>query len=364
MNVEWAIAIALGGAFLISALASPIFAAVARKVGMVDIPAAHKAHAKVTPLLGGSGIFLAVAVCVLLAAGLVARWVDSPPGWMAESLAIHLDGAAGRLPMALGILAVAALLHVMGLIDDARALGPWIKLLVQVVAAGFTSWVLGVRVMTFAGPTLRLIVSTLWLVVIINAMNFLDNMDGLSTGVAAIISAVLLIAAMQMQQVFVAAWLGVLLGALLGFLPQNFPPARMFMGDAGSLVVGYLLAVASCLTTYATPGTEHYLYGVLVPPILLAVPLYDTASVMIIRIRAGVNPMVGDRRHFSHRLVQRGMSTPKAVLTIYLCTLATAVGALLLPHVSSLLGAALVFGQTLSILGVIALLESGGRRDG
>lgn len=361
MSVGWAIAFALAGAFGISAISAPLLGLLARKIGMVDVPRAHKAHARITPLLGGSAIFLGVAIPVLVAGALVAGWQGGgAPGWLSPGLAVHLDGAAGKLPTALGILAVAAGLHAMGLVDDARALGPWVKLGVQVVAALVTAWALEVRVLTFAGPAISIAVSTVWLVVILNAMNFLDNMDGLSAGVAAIIAAALLLAAMQMGQVFVAAWLAVLLGALLGFLPQNVPPARMFMGDAGSLVIGYLLGVLSCLTTYAGSGASHFLYGVFVPPILLAVPLYDTASVMLLRIRAGQNPMVGDRRHFSHRLRRRGMSTRKAVGTIYLCTLATAMGAMLLPHVASPLGAVLVFAQTLAILGVIALLESGG----
>jgi UDP-GlcNAc:undecaprenyl-phosphate GlcNAc-1-phosphate transferase len=129
------------------------------------------------------------------------------------------------------------------------------------------------------------------------------------------------------------------------------------MGDAGSLLVGFLLGVVSCLTTYAQPDQQYYLYGVFVPLVVMAVPLYDMASVVCLRLRDHKSPMVGDRRHFSHRLMRRGMSVRTAVLTIYLCTGATAVAASLLPRVDTI-GAVLIFAQTMAILLIIALLES------
>jgi UDP-GlcNAc:undecaprenyl-phosphate GlcNAc-1-phosphate transferase len=187
-------------------------------------------------------------------------------------------------------------------------------------------------------------------------------MDGLSAGVAAICAAALLGASASIGQLFVSGWLCVLLGALVGFLPYNFPPARMFMGDAGSLVIGFLLGVVSCLTTYVRPGQTYYLYGTFVPLVMMAVPLYDMVSVITLRLRDRRSPMVGDRRHFSHRLVRRGMSPRTAVLTIYLCTVATAIAASLLPHVDEA-GAVLVFAQTGAILLVMALLESADGRN-
>ena len=130
------------------------------------------------------------------------------------------------------------------------------------------------------------------------------------------------------------------------------------MGDAGSLVIGFLLGVASCLTTYVEikPGRTYDLYRAFVPLVLMAVPLYDMLSVITLRLRDRKSPMVGDRRHFSHRLIRRGMSPRAAVSTIYLCTAATAIAASLLPHVDNV-GAVLVFAQTGAILLVVALLE-------
>jgi UDP-GlcNAc:undecaprenyl-phosphate GlcNAc-1-phosphate transferase len=175
--------------------------------------------------------------------------------------------------------------------------------------------------------------------------------------VAIICAAALLGASASMGQLFVSGLLCLMIGAMAGFLPANFPPATIFLGDAGSLVIGFLLAVASCLTTYVTPGAASILYGAFVPLLALAIPLYDTASVIFIRISEGRNPMVGDRRHFSHRLLRRGMSVRTTVLTIYLCTAATAVAAVLLPRVDTV-GALLVFCQTGAILMILALLEA------
>lgn len=188
-------------------------------------------------------------------------------------------------------------------------------------------------------------------------------MDGLAAGVAAIAGVALLAASAGMGQVFVPAWLCVLVGALLGFLVHNFPPASIFMGDAGSLVVGYMLAVLSCLTTYTTGRQDavEILYGVLAPVLMMAIPLYDTLSVMVIRIAEGRNPMIGDNRHFSHRLQRRGMSKRRTVLTIYLCTASTAIAASLLPHVETALAAIMIVAQVVFILLIIALLESSDR---
>jgi len=346
-------------------LAVPLAVRVAHRLGMVDLPGRHKAHQRPTPMLGGCAIFAAVLMPSLLGLSLAAIWAaKGPPGWLPESVALHVPGAASRAPQAVGILACALLLHAVGLVDDRRQLGPWLKLAAQLVVCSAAVLLLGIRVLTAVGNWPSILLTILWLITITNAFNFLDNMDGLSAGVAAICCAGLLGAAAGMGQWFVSAWLCVLLGALLGFLPYNFPPARVFMGDAGSLVIGFLLGVASCLTTYVElgGGRRYELYRAFVPLVLMAVPLYDMVSVITLRLRDRRSPMVGDRRHFSHRLVRRGMSPRTAVSTIYLCTAATAIGASLLPHVDDV-GAVLVFAQTGAILLVVALLESADARS-
>jgi len=350
-------------AFVLSTLATPVARQLAERYRILDRPAKHKAHAKPTALLGGCAIFFAIAMPLVGSLALVRYWAATGiPDWLPGQLRVHVPGAAARAPQALGILIGAAVLHVLGLVDDRRHLGAWLKLVVHAAVAAAVVGLCNVRVLTVLGPTTSFILTVLWIVVITNAFNFLDNMDGLSVGVACICAAALFGGAAGMGQFFVSAWLCLLAGALLGFLPHNFPPARIFMGDGGSIVVGYLLAVLSCLTTYVRLDGPQALHGVFAPLVLMAVPLYDMISVIVIRVREGRNPMIGDTRHFSHRLVRRGMTTRRALLTIYLCTSATAIAATLLPHVANRLGAILVFLQSVIILMIVALLETDTRK--
>jgi UDP-GlcNAc:undecaprenyl-phosphate GlcNAc-1-phosphate transferase len=358
----WAALAALATAFLISALAVPMTQRLAVRFNMLDIPGRHKAHARPVPLLGGCAILAAVVLPMLLGLSLVRIWACSDsglPAWLPEEIKIHVSGAAAMAPGALVILAGAGILHVLGLLDDRKNLSPWLKLLSEIaLCTGLVLLVPRVRVLTAFGEPWSSILTVLWLVAITNAFNFLDNMDGLSAGVSAICAAALLGVSAHMGQVFVSAWLILLLGALAGFLPYNFAPASSFMGDAGSLVVGYFLAVVSCLVTYVPPGHTFYLYGVFIPLVVMALPIYDMVSVITLRLRERRNPMVGDRRHFSHRLVRRGMNVRTAVLTIYLCTGGTSIAATLLLQVDNF-GAILIFLQTVAILLIVAMLEMG-----
>jgi UDP-GlcNAc:undecaprenyl-phosphate GlcNAc-1-phosphate transferase len=148
-----------------------------------------------------------------------------------------------------------------------------------------------------------------------------------------------------------------LAGSLLGFLPYNFAPASIYMGDAGSMVIGYLLSVLTVLTTFYNPDLGLQPFGVFVPVVVLAVPLYDVCSVCWRRHQSRVSLFRGDNRHFSHRLTQRGMSVRMAVCTIYLATAATALSAIILPQARWPI-AVVVFAQCLCVVLIIAILES------
>jgi UDP-GlcNAc:undecaprenyl-phosphate GlcNAc-1-phosphate transferase len=191
-------------------------------------------------------------------------------------------------------------------------------------------------------------------------------MDGLSAGVATIaavlLAAVLLLAPNPVThgpQLFVAGFLLVLAGALAGFLVHNRPPARLFMGDAGSYFVGFCLGVATLLATFT--GGNLPRHAILAPLCVLAVPLYDTVSVVFIRLRAGRSPFAADKSHFSHRLVELGLTKTQAVLTIYLASATCGLGALLLYQVDSV-GAAVIGLVVVCMLSLIAILESTARR--
>ncbi len=175
-------------------------------------------------------------------------------------------------------------------------------------------------------------ITVLWIVGLTNSFNFLDNMDGLAAGVGLIAASLFVAAQVEVEGRFVPAVLLVLVGALGGFLVHNRHPARLFMGDAGSNFLGFLLGTLTVVGTFTRPAQGYSPYGVLTPLLVMAVPLYDTTSVILIRIREGRSPFEADRRHFSHRLVDRGLTPPLAVRTIYLVTLAGGLGALLLPR--------------------------------
>jgi UDP-GlcNAc:undecaprenyl-phosphate GlcNAc-1-phosphate transferase len=197
----------------------------------------------------------------------------------------------------------------------------------------------------------------------INSFNMLDNMDALSGGVATIAASFLAIMLLTspdpsggQPQIFVALMLFVMVGGLLGFLFHNWPPAKIFMGDAGSYFIGFWIAVATLLATYAgyQGKTPH---AVVAPLVVMAVPLYDMTSVIFIRLREGRSPFEADKRHFSHRLVDLGMTKKQAVLTIYLATATCSLSALLLPRVD-LAGAGIIVVSTGLILGLVTMLES------
>jgi len=344
----------------LTVLLVPVAGSLAVRFGWIARPAEARFHDRPVPLGGGVAMLLAIVMPCLLALALASVWAaeGGPPAWLPGAVEVHVTGAAGRAEMALWILAGAAALCGVGLIDDRRGLRPTIKLAVQVAIAGAVVAAAPLKVLTAAGEPWSTLLSVGWIVVIVNAMNFMDNMDGLAAGVTLLCACALLAAAASVGQLFVAGWLCLLIGATAGFLVFNFPPARIFMGDAGSMMLGYFLAVGSMLTTYYDPAlVGSRMYGVLAPMAALAVPLYDLLSVLSIRLRERRPLMVGDTRHFSHRLVARGMSVRAAVLTVYLCTAVTGIAAALLGHVGEW-AAWMLAGQTLGVLGIIALLES------
>ncbi len=205
-------------------------------------------------------------------------------------------------------------------------------------------------------------VSILWILVLTNALNFLDNMDALSAGIGVIAS--LVFTAIMIELVGTPVWnvaflLTVLAGALTGFLVWNRPPASIFMGDCGSNVIGFLLATLTIVGTfYDRSGSRHVM---LAPLCVLAVPLYDFSTVILIRLSQGRSPFHGDKSHFSHRLVELGLRPASAVLTIHLTTMMTGLAGLLLYKVEDWSGAMLVIGLVICTLAIVAILETVGR---
>jgi UDP-GlcNAc:undecaprenyl-phosphate GlcNAc-1-phosphate transferase len=367
--VNWLVVGALLPSLLVAWSAGYVVRWKAARWGFLDRPGGHKGHQRATPLGGGLAIWLAVVG--VFAVGQLVLWgldrgilsVDAMP----TVVQTHWQGLLFRSAKLWTLLAAASVMMALGLVDDLRGL-PWqLRLAVQVLVAVVVVCQ-GWRLALFLDlPWLTGLLSVLWIVGLTNTFNMLDNMDGLAAGVAAIaalvLAAVLLIAPdpeSHAPQLFAAGFLLVLAGSLLGFLWHNRSPARLFMGDAGSYFIGFCLAMATLAGTFA--GGSLPRHAILAPLCALAVPLYDTATVVLIRLGQGRSPFAADRNHFSHRLVQLGLSCTAAVWTIYLATATCGLGALLLHQVDAV-GAVVVLLLIGCVLLLIAILETAGRRE-
>lgn len=356
----------IAASFLIALPATWLAVVIGRKLGALDsagVAGQVKLPPRRIPNTGGVAIFGAIMIPLLGAIAVVGLVpADTFTGWL-EPVRAHLPGLTAKRPAALTLAACLALLHLVGLFDDRRALGPTPKLVIMLGVAAATVWFSETRLLTFldsrvGGPWLSILVTVGWIVVVTNALNFLDNMDGLAGGVALIAAACFLAGALVQGQWFVAACLALLVGSLAGFLVFNFPPAKVFMGDGGSLVIGFLLAFLTVRTTYIGegPAGTNAWYGVLMPVVVLAVPLYDFTTVTILRLSQGKSPMVGDLQHVSHRFVGRGMSKQSAVLVIWGLTACTGIAGIFLGSLEAW-KAALVGIQVVMALVVLAAFE-------
>jgi UDP-GlcNAc:undecaprenyl-phosphate GlcNAc-1-phosphate transferase len=374
--VTWLLLGTLLPSLLVSLLAAAIIRRLAPQLGLVDKPGRRKVHSTPTPLGGGLAIWL--GIMLPFAAGQLALWSLEPSGdgyllagrWPLPSFAAaHIGGLLQQTPKLWMLLAAGTALMLLGLADDRFGLDWRWRILVQIgVASALVSYWHGWRLTVFVEqPWITTTISVCWIVGLINSFNMLDNMDGLSGGVAAIAAAMLATVLLttpnpitHQPQLFVSGFLLVLIGALLGFLWHNRPPARIFMGDAGSYLIGFCLALATSMATFT--GGELPTHAILTPLCILAVPLYDTTTVVWIRLREGRSPFEGDKNHFSHRLVDMGMTKGQAVLTIYLTTATCGLGALLLHQVDES-GAWIILLLIGCVLTLIGVLETTGRRN-
>jgi len=304
---------ALAGAFLVSLLALPFWARFCRRTGLLDDPGHRKIHDAPIPLAGGFTVLTGMVIPML--AGAAAIEFDFLHLHVTHDL---LSYGLNRRSIELGAIVLGALgIVLLGWLDDKHELRPAFKfagqLLVAIVVAAA-----GARITLFVHNIIfSYAVTILWILTVINAFNFMDNMNGLCAGLGAISAWFFaLIAAVQGQ--YLVALLGLLAcGALLGFLPHNFPRARAFLGDAGSHLVGYLLAVMAILPHFYNSRNPRP-WAVFFPLLILAVPLGDMAWVVALRWRLGRPFYVGDNNHLSHRLVRRGCTKQGAVLLIWL----------------------------------------------
>ncbi|MEX0753627.1 MAG: MraY family glycosyltransferase [Actinomycetota bacterium] len=279
--------LAFGLTFVGALVLTPFAARLAHRTGTISRPRDDRFHRHATPYLGG----LAIAGGLVLTGAITT-------GIEAQIVTILVAG------LALGLL---------GLLDDVRSVGPIVKLTVE-AGAGLALWFAGVRAGFFGVEALDAAVTVLWIVAVSNAINLLDNMDGIAPGVVAISAlGFFAIAASEGDYLVGALALGVA-GASLGFLRYNFPPAKIFLGDAGSLMIGFLLAALGLKLDLVGPDV---VVRAVIPALLLAVPLFDMLLVIVARTRDGRPVYQGGTDHAAHRLSARGFSPRGVALTAF-----------------------------------------------
>ncbi len=302
LEVVWGAIIA----FVVVVLLTPAVGGMARVLGVVDRPGGRRLNRRPVPRLGGLALFLGVLV---------------------PSLAFLRVGSENR-----GLLLGAVVTVTVGAIDDFRGLR-WFEKLAGQIAAAAVPCAFGVWVNRFTFPFVGihtlpewvgLTLTVLWIVAIMNMVNFLDGLDGLAAGVAAIAGLTFSVIALSLGKPDAAILSAIVFGACLGFLRHNFYPARIFMGDSGALLLGYVLATVAVQGLLKTAATVALFF----PLLVLAVPIVDTTFVVARRLKHGERVFVGDQAHLHHRFLRRGFSQPRAAVTIWAWCLSLAAAAL------------------------------------
>jgi len=279
------------GAFFVAIIVSygftPLARRIAFKIKLVDHPNHNKSHAHPTPLLGGLSIFVAFFAAILFTTD-INNYV-------------------------FGILLGGTILLVLGVIDDGLGMMPQMKLSGQILVA-LIAYKTGIRVATFEDYYLSMFFTCFWIVGITNAFNLLDNLNGLSAGIAGICSVFFGIIALMNSQIYIAVLSFALAGACFGFLKHNFPKASIFMGDSGSMFLGFTL---SCIAVLGSWETEKISLSLSLPILILGYPIFDTTLVTFLRIIERRSIFLGGKDHSSHILASLGLKKKRAVLIIY-----------------------------------------------
>jgi UDP-GlcNAc:undecaprenyl-phosphate GlcNAc-1-phosphate transferase len=304
-------------AILVCLIAVPRLIRFAIRCGVVDKPSERKPHDHPIPTLGGTAVFAAIIAAVFVCFPFL------PPS-------LRPDEIYGVLGICLG----AALCFIVGLFDDLFGLRPGRKFLFQVLIAG-AGVLFGIKIGFLSGLSsqyvflswpLTIILTLLWITALMNAVNLIDGLDGLASGISAIAAAAFLILGLVQQQFAASLLSAAVLGASIGFLRYNFHPAKIFLGDSGSLVLGYMLATISILGPFKTTTA----LTVVLPILILGLPLFDTSLAILRRTVAGRKVYEADTNHVHHQLTKHGMSHRNTVLTLYGVSIVLAVIAVLI----------------------------------
>lgn len=345
------IAAVIGAAFVVAAILVGLVRRIAGRLRFLDRPGseAHKAQARAVPYGGGIGMGLALVLVLVPAFPLLDEQ---------DQVVAALRQGAVLLPLLLG----AGTLFLLGLLDDARPQRAWIKLAIQGAVCAGAVWAGDLGIDSLRGlPVLAYGLAWCWLLLVTNAYNLLDHADGLSASVALVSTGVLLIGSIGGDDAVLSTVWATLMGCLAGFLVWNLPPARIYMGDSGSLPLGFLIGVGTLSVTFWPSEEGGSPLAVLSPLLITAIPLFDTAVVVVKRLRRGQPIHVGDRNHISHRLSRLGVGPRSSLAAVVALQISLAAGTLQLRDQEWTPGL-VVLAQSAAVLLAVILLETS--RDG
>ncbi|WDE95432.1 MraY family glycosyltransferase [Lentisphaera profundi] len=355
MKDWWTIYLA---AMALSFILALVFTAICRKLAwklnILDKPLSegHKMHSDATPLLGGTAVCLAWLSTLLVGLFVARNKLDLLP----SSYSDIFSRGNPALNQFFVIAFCAVSFVIVGLIDDRKPMSAKFKLFLQALLCFGTAFA-GLRVSFIPEPFSASLVTGFILLTILNAVNFLDNMDGLCCGVGAICAGAFALSAGLQEQYLVSILATVTCGSCLGFYLFNCNPASIFLGDSGSHFVGYMLGVCGVLVTYTSGEVHQSGYPFIIPLLILAIPIFDLASVIVIRTRQGMPVYIGDHNHISHRFVKMGFSRRSSVLLVHaLCLIICLSGiALIKANIAVMV---LILSQVIALLIFMTILHS------
>ncbi len=336
MILDFHVLLRVGAALLVagvlSFLSTPLVKSLANHVGAIDVPKDNRRmHTVPIPRMGGLAIFIGFLLSVLIFSKEIDRGLQS-------------------------ILLGAIVLVILGVFDDKYALGAKLKLFIQLLAAAIVVFYGDLRIDRLTNPfgsslysywdfgVFSYPITIIWIVAITNAVNFIDGLDGLACGVSCISSVNLLVIALLVSDLEVSIIMAALTGACLGFVPYNFNPAKIFMGDTGSTFLGFMLATVSIQGLFKAYTAISFI----VPFLLLGLPIFDICFAVIRRVASGKSPMEADRGHFHHRLIDMGFSQKQSVAIAYVLTGILGLAAVLLT-VSGAMKALIMLGAIIMV---------------
>ena len=346
-------------AFIIAFSATPIARKLAFKLGAVDVPKDdRRMHKKPIALMGGAAITVGFLISVLFSTILPVKMLTP-----------NLD--------LIGMLAGIAIISVMGVLDDVKTLRSWVKLIFQLAAAFAVVFISDTRILGITNPFVKVgytefstffsyVLTILWIVGITNAINLIDGLDGLAAGVSSICSLSLFFVSIlrndldPVTKIYTLVLTAALAGSTLGFLPFNFNPAKIFMGETGSAFLGFALGVITIqggLKTYAA-------ISIAIPLLVLGLPLFDTIFAILRRMTSGKSIMEADRGHLHHKLIDMGLSQRQSVVVMYTASAALGLCAIVLADRGALSAIILLLAVAIFVIGGAKYMnEMGGSSD-